>query len=530
MQIANPHFEIKITQRSKGQSAVAGAAYQSGERLFSEYDQKHKDYSRKDGVAYTEIMLPSNAPPEYADREALWNAVEAVEKQWNSQLARRFVLALPREVPEEMYPEMVREYCKKFFVSKGMVADFAIHDPRPPGHNPHCHVMLTLRAMDENGKWLPKGRKVYDLDDNGERIRLPTGEWKSHKESTMDWNERAHGQEWRTGWEEVQNRYLEMAGSPVRVDLRSYEKQGLDIIPTVHMGAAASAMERKGIQTNLGNLNRDIRAANRGMAAIRKTIQNLRDWLGKIMEAMRELPEEGKQEMASPNLVNLLQDYLNLRKAERADWSRYGQQKGTVKDLKKFAKATNYLKDHEIFTLEKLDAVLAEIKQRYGGITSGMRKNESRMKTITGIQRAVATCWQHKAIHDKYVQTGWKKFQAAYAEKHRDELDAYNRAYRFLKKQGLGLDVNLAELQTEYEQLQASHADYARQLEVVREELKPLEEIRHCVGKVLAPEQEAIKKKPEPKHSVMERIQDYGEESRKKAEQQRQEREQNMEH
>ena len=529
MRIPNPHFEIKITQRSKGQSAVAGAAYQSGERLFSEYDQKHKDYSRKDGVAYAEIMLPSNAPPEYADRETLWNAVEAVEKQWNSQLARRFVLALPREVPEEMYPEMVREYCKQFFVSKGMIADFAIHDPRPPGHNPHCHVMLTLRAMDEKGKWLPKGRKVYDLDDNGERIRLPTGEWKSHKECTMDWNERAHGQEWRTGWEEVQNRYLEMAGSPVRVDLRSYEKQGIDVIPTVHMGSAASAMERKGIQTNLGNLNRDIRAANRMMAAIRKTIQNLRGWLSEITEAIKELPEESPQKRTSPDLVNLLQDYLNLRKAERADWSRYGQQKGTVKDLQMFANATNYLKDHEIFTLEKLDAVLAEVKQRHDGITSGMKKSESRMKTITGIQRAVSTCRQHKAVHDKYVQTGWKKAQAAYAEKHRDELDAYNRAYRFLKKQGFGMDVNLAELQMEYEQLQASHADYAWQLAAVREELKPLEEIRHCVGKVLALK-EVVKKKPEPKHSLIERIQDYGEESRKKAEQQRQEKEQNIEH
>lgn len=328
----------------------------------------------------------------------------------------------------------------------------------------------------------------------------------------------------------MQNRYLEMAGSPVRVDLRSYEKQGIDIIPTVHMGAAASAMERKGIQTNLGNLNRDIRAANRMMAAIRKTVQNLRDWLNEITVAIKELPEESYQEITSPDLVKLLQDYLNLRKSERADWSRYGQQKGTVKDLQMFVNATNYLKDHEIFTLEKLDAVLAEVKQRYVGITSGMRKSESRMKTITGIQKAVSTCQQHKAVHDKYVQTGWKKVQAAYAEKHMDELDAYNRAYRFLKKQGLGLDVNLAELQTEYEQLQASHADYARQLEAVREELKPLEEIRHCVGKVLASEPEKVKKKPEPKHSLIERIQDYGEESRKKAEQQRQEREQNMEH
>ena len=170
-----PHFQITITQRSKGQSAVAGAAYQSGEKLFSEYDQKTKNYSGKRGILYTEIMLPSHAPPEYANRETLWNSVEAAEKQWNAQLARRFVLALPKEVPPEQYPQMVRDYCEKHFVSKGMIADFAIHDPDPPGHNVHCHVMLTLRAMDETGKWLPKSRKVYDLDENGERIRLPSG-------------------------------------------------------------------------------------------------------------------------------------------------------------------------------------------------------------------------------------------------------------------------------------------------------------------------------------------------------------------
>ena len=527
--MANPHFEIKITKRSKRQSAVAGAAYQSGENLFSEYDQKHKDYRKKEGVVYTEIMLPSHAPPEYADREQLWNAVEAVENQWNSQLARRFVLALPREVPEELYPQMVQDYCNQFFVSKGMIADFAIHDPKPPGHNPHCHVMLTMRAMDEHGKWLPKARKVYDLDENGERIRLPSGNWKSHKEDTVDWNEQYHGQEWRTGWETVQNRYLEMVNSPVRVDLRSYEKQGLDIIPAVHMGAAVTQMERRGIQTNIGNLNRDIKAANRMMSVIRSTIQNLRDWISDILEARKELLAEKKPETASPDLINLLRDYLNLRKAERRDWSRYGQQKGATKDLQSFVDATNYLKDHEIFTLEQLDSVLEEVKQKSGSISTGMKKAESRMKVITGIQNAVADCQQHKAIHDKYVRIGWKTVQSVYAESHRDELDAYNKAYRFLKKHGVDLTVDLEALQAEYEQLQTSHAEYTGQLAAVQEELKPLKEIRYWVSKVLAPEQAEVKKKPEPKHSVTEQIQDYREESRKKDEQHRQEKKQNME-
>ena len=101
------------------------------------------------------------------------------------QLARRFVLALPREVPEELYPQMVQDYCNQFFVSKGMIVDFAIHDPKPPGHNPHCHVMLTMRAMDEHGKWLPKARKVYDLDENGERIRLHPGTGKAIRRTPL---------------------------------------------------------------------------------------------------------------------------------------------------------------------------------------------------------------------------------------------------------------------------------------------------------------------------------------------------------
>ena len=163
-----PHFDVKIIQRSKRQSAVASAAYQSGERLFSEYDQKQKYYSHKSEIVHTEIMLPPHAPSEYADRNTLWNAAEAIEKQWNSQLARRFVLAIPRELPPEQYADLIRDYCREFFVSKGMIADFAIHD-KGDG-NPHAHILLTMRAMDENGKWLPKSRKVYDLDENGKRM------------------------------------------------------------------------------------------------------------------------------------------------------------------------------------------------------------------------------------------------------------------------------------------------------------------------------------------------------------------------
>ena len=500
----NPHFDITITKRSEGKSAVAGAAYQSGENLFSEYDQKHKNYTRKEGVVYTEIMLPANAPPEYADRETLWNSAENCEKQWNSQLARRFVLALPREVPMEMYPQMIRDYCEEYFVSKGMCCDFAIHDPYPPGHNPHCHVMLTLRAIDENGKWLPKSRKVYDLDENGERIKLTSGNWKSHKENTVDWNEQYHGEEWRHGWEVVQNHYLELAGSPERVDLRSYKRQGLDIVPTVHMGVAVTQMERRGIETNIGNLNRDIKVANSLMNSIRKTITSLRDWIAAILETRKEILAEMEAKNASPNLAELLRDYMNLRKAERSDWSQYGKQKGTIADMKAVANAVSYLQSYEIFTLEKLDEALQDLNGRAKAIGAAMRKSESRMKVITGIQSAVADCQTHKAVHDKYLKIGWKTAQSIYADRHRNELDTFNKAYRYLKMQGVDLSVDLKAIQAEYDSLEKSHAEHSAQLSAVQTDLKPLKDIRYWVGKVLEPEQ--VEKKPEPKFSVKDRL------------------------
>ena len=512
-----PHLEIRIVQRSKGSSAVAGAAYQAGEKLFSEYDQKSKDHRRKQPeVLYTEIMFPANAPPEYADRATLWNAVEEVEKQWNSQLARRFILALPREVPTEMYPQMMQEYCREHFVSKGMCCDFAIHDPDPPGHNPHCHIMLTMRA----------------IDGNGERIKLPSGRWKSHKEDTVDWNEQYHAEEWRHGWELVQNKYLELAGSPERVDMRSYERQGLDKIPTVHMGAAVCALERKGIETNIGNLNRDIKAANRMMSAIRSTIQNLRNWIADIVEATKEAfaETEAQAKNTSPDLVLLLRDYLNLRKAERSDWSRYGQQKGTTDDLKAVSKAIIYLKEHELFTLEDLDSTLQGMSEKAKGIHADMKKASARMKVITGIQNAVADCQTHKAVHDKYLKIGWKTRQAAFAESHKDELDSFNKAFRYLKKQGVDLNVNLDSLQAEYDKLKATHTELARQLAAAKEELQPMKDIRYWVSKVLTPEQSEVEKKPEPKHSVTEKMKFLQEQSSNQPEQKTpQQKKQNME-
>jgi len=196
---------------------VAAAAYQSGDRLFCEYDQKTKHYRNKKEVVFSTILAPSHAPPELNDRNALWNSVEKAENRYNSQLARRVVMALPKEIPRDQQIQLVREYCEAQFVSKGMIADIAMHD-KGDG-NPHAHILLTMRPVDEKGNWAPKGRMVYDLDENGQKQKTAKGNWKCHKEPTVDWNDRKYAEIWRHEWEGLVNRYyaengLEGTGRP----------------------------------------------------------------------------------------------------------------------------------------------------------------------------------------------------------------------------------------------------------------------------------------------------------------------------
>ena len=476
-----PHNEISIVQRSQQQSAVAAAAYQSGEKLFCEYDQEVKHYPEKRGIVHNEILLPANAPRSYADRNTLWNAAEAVEKQWNSQLARRWVLTIPREIPPDQYAVLVREFCQKQFVSKGMIADFAIHDPHPPGHNPHAHVMLTMRAMDEHGKWLPKSRKVYDLDENGERIKLPSGRWKSHKEDTVDWNDQKYCEIWRHEWEVIQNRYLEANDRPERVDLRSYARQGLDIIPTVHEGAAVRQMEKRGIQTNIGNLNREIRAANRLMKSIRQLIQNLKGWITELGEKRKELLAQKAAEEATL-LPNLLMKYMEIRKEERKDWTRAGQNRGTSQDLKAVSEALSYLRQKGLSTVEDLEAFLESSGKSAADYRNQMKPKEARSKVIDGILASRTDCKECKPVYEKYQKIFFKKTKEKFKQEH-PEVARYEKAADYLAKHPDDKDSTQKELQEEQEKLLSEIAELKVPLTEVQEDLKKLRDIRYWVRK-----------------------------------------------
>ena len=503
-----PHFDVRIIQRSSRQSAVASAAYQSGDRLFSEYDQKQKYYSHKSEIVHKEILLPPHAPPEYADRNTLWNAAEAVEKQWNSQLARRIVLAIPRELPRSQYADLLRDYCREFFVSKGMIADFAIHD-KGDG-NPHAHILLTMRAMDETGKWRPKCRKVYDLDEAGERIRLPSGRWKSHKEDTVDWNDQSKVELWRQGWSDTANRYLEAAGRPERLDLRSYERQGIDKLPTVHMGPAVSQMEKQGIQTNIGNLNRDIKAANGLMQSIRQMIRSLHGWLADLKEK-KQAVLEALEEMREPTLPELLSRYMSLRQEERTGWTGKGRLKGSVTDFDKVMEAVDFLKEHEITTVESLDTHLEAVSQKAAAIRQDMKGKENRIKAIDTMLRHIENYEAGKPVQEEYAAIFWKGKKQKFEDSHKPELDAYSAAVRYLKIHLDGKPYSTKALKAERSQLSAEHEKGQAALAGVQADVKTLRDVRHWINKVLAPEKQKPVRhttpvEPQKKESIVEKL------------------------
>lgn len=251
--VAIYHCSIQIASRSAGKSAVAMAAYRSGERLTDERTGEQKYYAR-DVVPETAIMAPDHSPAWVYDRERLWNEVEKIEKQKNAQLCREMNVALPVELSHEQQQLLLVNYCKQMFVDQGMVADVAIH--RDDINNPHAHIMLTMRPFNPDGTWGAKSKKEYILDPNGEKIMLPSGQYKSFKVRTTDWDQKETLEGWRSSWTDHANRSLELSGFKERIDHRSLKDQGIDRIPTVHEGPTVRQMERRGIQTDRGDLNR----------------------------------------------------------------------------------------------------------------------------------------------------------------------------------------------------------------------------------------------------------------------------------
>ena len=330
------HLEAKVVSRGAGRSAVAASAYLSCSRLYNDYDGIQHDYTKKQGLVWQEVFLPEYAPQEWENREKLWNAVEEVETAKDSRLAREFVVALPIELSREQQIELLQDFIREQFVADGMCADAAIHDT--DGHNPHAHILLTVRPLDGQGHWQYKTEKEYLCVRNGEERGFTAAEFKvaqsegwekqypykvgkkkvymtpsaakaqglvradKHPKSTRygrqnpiseRWNSEEQLVKWRKAWADVTNRYLERYGHDERIDHRSNAARGLDEIPTIHEGVTARALERKGIIADRCEINRQIKADNALLrelkAAARKLAQAVKNTLPVIAEAMEKL-------------------------------------------------------------------------------------------------------------------------------------------------------------------------------------------------------------------------------------------------
>ena len=331
------HLEAKVISRGAGRSAIAAAAYMSCSQILNDYDGVQHDYTRKQGLVWQQIFLPEYAPAEWSDRSTLWNAVEANEKTKDSRLAREFVVALPVEMDKAAWQDLLTEFIQDNFVADGMCADVCIHDT--DGHNPHAHIMVTVRPLAENGQWQYKTEKEYLCVRDGDEMGFTGAEFKqAQKEGwekqfqykvgrkkeymtpsaaeaagfervsktpkstrfgrqnpiTARWNSDEQLVLWRSAWADVTNRYLERIGADARIDHRSHADRGILEQPTIHEGVTARAMEQQGFIADRCEMNRQIKADNALLRELRsiyekiaKAVKNTVPAIAEAMETLR---------------------------------------------------------------------------------------------------------------------------------------------------------------------------------------------------------------------------------------------------
>lgn len=339
------HLEAKVVSRGAGRSVIAAAAYASCSRLYNDYDGLTHDYTRKQGCLYSEVFLPQYAPEEWQDRQLLWEAVESVEKTKDSRLARELVVALPSELSLDDWKGMLERFVREQGIDLGMCADVNIHDPYPPGHNPHSHILFTMRPLDEQGKWQAKTQKEYLCKRGEEECGFTADEFKTAKTQGWEkqymyqfgekkeyltpseaekiegciitsktpkstrygrqnpltelWNSEEQIFAWRKSWEMIINEEQERHGIADRVDCRSHAARGLTEQPTVHEGYHARKLESMGIVSDRCELNRQIKADNKLLHELKKQVQ-------KLMKAVKEnIP-------AIASALEILRDHMVL--------------------------------------------------------------------------------------------------------------------------------------------------------------------------------------------------------------------------
>ena len=365
-------------------------------------------------MVHSEILLPNHAPAEYSDRAVLWNSVEKVERYKTAQLAREIELALPVELTAKQNEVLTRDYVNQHFVSAGMCADIAIHDTGVG--NPHAHIMLTMRPI-ENGEWGAKSRTI-------DGVKIPT----------VNWNEQTKAEVWREAWAFAVNRELKRHNHESRVDHRSYERQGIDQVPTIHLGAAAHQMEQKGIATERGNINREIRALNRQLRKLKSQMAKLQKDVSKLAKT----PE-------SPTVID----------------------------------------EGKAYTMQEAKQQISDMMNEQSELWNSLKPIEGRLKVLVEHLKQVAIQKKNKPFYDEYKTLPPRKQKKYFAE-HKKELELFKSASGYLNKhRNKDGKIPVAAWVKEHERLTTEKNEISKSTMSLSERLRQIDRIRKGAKEVM---------------------------------------------
>ena len=499
------HLEAKVISRGAGRSAVAAAAYMSCSQILNDYDGVQHDYTRKQGLVWQQIFLPEYAPPEWSDRGTLWNAVEENEKTKDSRLAREFVVALPIEMGKAEWESLLTEFIKDNFVADGMCADVCIHDT--DGHNPHAHIMVTVRPLAENGQWQYKTEKEYLCIRDGEEMGFTGAEFKQAQKEGWEkqyqykvgrkkeymtpsaaeaagyerasktpkstrfgrqnpiaarWNSDEQLVLWRSAWADMTNRYLERVGAEARIDHRSHADRGILEQPTIHEGVTARAMEQQGFIADRCELNRQIKADNKLLRELRSIYEKIAKAVKSTVPALAEAMETVRRNMlifryqilhtkaSRRSIKNTLANVMPVLRQHSEIVSQIKslsrERKGLLDD-KKATSALNILKQRELAKrIAKLSEDIEELRSEKSMILSRFDKTDD-----DGMKEVKQWVASMESSLQRLEQTE-AKYQA--------ELDAALAQFRELT--GEAESVDKAELHTQRQTLRKTYTQDAR--------------------------------------------------------------------
>ena len=520
------HFSVNIISRGKGKSAVASAAYISGEKIKNEWDGVTHDYTRKEKVLVKNIILPDHIPKEFNDRSTLWNKVEMAEKNSNAQLARQFIIGLPKELSLSENKNLVERFIKENLTSQGMIVDYAIHDEsQDKNGNIHCHIMTIMRPINEKGEFLAKSKKEYILDEKGEKVLNKNGKPKTRKVELTTWNDKGNVEKWRENFSDLCNEYLAKNKIEKRVDHRSFKRQGIKQIPTIHLGASASAMERKGIRTEKGDINREIKKQNELLKNIGGEIKKITSWLAgfkdKLKESYREYKDQSKKQIENEsglfNLYEYLSFYQEMQENNRAELSFYGKRNKAIYDLKRYASGINYLRENKIKTISDLQGHINTLRSKNSEIYKTIKENSQKIEDLNKCLAYAKTVRKTKATYQEYESK--KIFKESFYKNNQNEIDQHIRARNLIEKISGKKNLREKEWLGEIKSLEDKISKLNTESEKIRERYKEINHIKYAVEVVnkeygidLSIEIDKAIKRGE-KESILEKIKEYKKDS-----------------